>query len=268
MPRRDIIQIDEEKCDGCGQCILACAEGALELVDGKAKLVGDLYCDGLGACLGECPTGALEVIRREAEGFDEAAVEELLAKQGRAPLQAHDQPEPQLGPLPYAPHAPHAPHAGGGCPSAAGFTLKAARPGSAGGPVQASTLGHFPIKLQLLGPGAPFLKGADLLLLADCCATCYPALHQYLLPGKAVAMGCPKFDDVEAHINRLAEIIKNAGLKSLTVVHMEVPCCHGFVYAAQEAVKRAGVQLPVGRIMIGRGGELLEQDSVTWEAAA
>lgn len=255
MPVRNIINIDEELCDGCGQCILDCAEGALELVDGKAKLVGEIYCDGLGACLSGCPTGALTVEQREADEFDEAAVEQRLDE-----LKA---PAPQAAP------APQPPPLACGCPSTAAMTLNPLAPEAPSGPVAAaSTLGHFPIKLGLLGPGAPFLRNADLLLLADCTATCFPDLHQRLLPGKAVAMGCPKLDDLEAHIDRLAAIIQGADLKSITVVYMEVPCCYGFVYAAEEALKRAGVAVPVGRIKIGRGGEILEQDGVPWLEAA
>ncbi len=251
MPVRNIITIDEDLCDGCGQCIIDCAEGALDLVDGKAKLVGEIYCDGLGACLSGCPTGALTVEQRQAEEFDEAAVE----KRFEALKAAESQPEP--------------PAMACGCPSSAAVTLTPLAAEAPTGPVSAaSTLGHFPIKLGLLGPGAPFLRNADLLLLADCTATCYPDLHRKLLPGKAVAMGCPKLDNLEAHIERLAAIIQGAQLKSITVVYMEVPCCYGFVYAAEEALKRAGVDLPVGRIKIGRGGEVLESAGVPWLKAA
>lgn len=253
MPVRNIIKIDEELCDGCGQCILDCAEGALELVDGKARLVGEIFCDGLGACLSGCPTGALTVEQREADEFDEAAVEKRLEE-----LKA-----------PAAEAAPETPPLACGCPSTAAMTLTPLAPEAPTGPVSAaSTLGHFPVKLGLLGPGAPFLRNADLLLLADCAATCFPGLHQKLLPGKAVAMGCPKLDDLEAHIDRLAAIVKGSGLKSITIVYMEVPCCYGFVYAAEEALKRAGVSVPVGRIKIGRGGEILEREGVPWLEAA
>lgn len=244
---RKIIHIDEAKCTGCGDCILDCAEGALELVDGKAKLVGEVLCDGLGACL-NCPEEALSLVEREAEEFDEEAVNVRLSKIGR-PALPHSETSPQSSPA-------------GGCPSARGVVL----PGG-GGPqskearATASALGHFPVKLQLLGPGAPFLEGSDLVLLADCVATCYPDLHTRLLPGKTVAMGCPKLDDVQAHIRRLSEIIEHSRLNSLTVAHMEVPCCHGFVHVAQEAVKRSGIDLPLGRLMIGRDGCVLTEET-------
>ncbi len=250
---RKIIEIDEELCDGCGQCILACAEGALELVDGKAKLVGELYCDGLGACLGDCPLGALTIVERPAQEFDEEAVEERLRQLGKKP--------------PAQQPAPHA----GGCPSAAQVTLPQAG-GSAGvavpsGPA-ASGLGHFPVKLQLLGPQAPFLQGSDLVLLADCVAAAYPDLHQKLLPGRAVVMGCPKLDDLEAHISRLAAILEGARPRRLTVAHMEVPCCRGFLFAAQEAAKRAGVALPLARIEVSRDGRVIAEEDLNPGKAA
>ena len=193
---RDIIHIDEELCNGCGQCILDCAEGALQVVDGKAKLVGEVFCDGLGACLSGCPTGALTVERREAEEFDEAAVEELLRGQGREPHSAPAAPEP----LPTA----------GACSGQAAMTLEPAAPPSSDGQT-ASQLGHWPIKLQLLSPSAPFLQGADLLLLADCAAASLPDLHPRLLPGRAIALACPKLDNAQAHVDKLAELLAGGG---------------------------------------------------------
>ena len=246
-----MIEIDEEKCTGCGECIITCAEGALELIDGKAKLVGDVYCDGLGACLGDCPEGALTIIEREAEAFDEVAVKELLRNRETAghdhPRGGADAPEPTLA---------------CGCPSSQTMVLDHGKPPCEESPADAprSALGHWPIKLQLLGPGAPFLKDSDLILLADCTAASFPDLHRKLLAGRTIAMGCPKLDDIEAHINRLAEILQGARPRSLTVAYMEVPCCYGFVHAAQEAVKRSGVDLAVGRIKISRNGEVLEEE--------
>jgi ferredoxin len=239
---RKIIAIDEAKCNGCGQCCLACAEGALRLVDGKAKLVGDVFCDGLGACISECPEGALKIIDRPADAFDEKAVKGHPGK---------IEGENKNKPLPC------------GCPSSAMMELKnkpcedTAPAGAA-----ASQLGHWPVKLQLLGPQAPFLKNADLVLLADCVAVAYPDLHKKILKGKAVAIGCPKLDDIEAHIDRLAQIISGARPKSLTVAHMEVPCCSGFLYAATEAIERSGVKIPLKRIIISRSGEVLADEEL------
>ena len=220
--QRKIIEIDEELCNGCGQCVTACAEGALQLIDGKARLVSDVYCDGLGACLGGCPTGALKIIERDAPDFDHAAV----AARSQACA----------------------------CPGSAPVVLD----GDSG----ASSLAHFPVKLQLLNPAAEFLRGVELLLMADCCALCYPQVHQKLLKGRAVAMGCPKLDDLEKHIERLTAIIKTAGLKKLVVVHMEVPCCSAFVRAAAAAVRRAGVNLPLEHITISRQGKVIESGPI------
>jgi ferredoxin len=243
---RQIIEIDEEKCTGCGQCILACAEGALALVDGKAKLVGEIYCDGIGACIGDCPEGALTIVERRADEFDEEAVKEQMQKKHRSEIGIEESPGKPLA---------------CGCPSSVMTTLEKKSQAHPGGAhhVSVSELGHWPIKLQLLGPHAPFLKGADLILLADCAAAAYPNLHQHLLSGKAVAMGCPKLDDLEAHIQRLAEILKGAKLKSLTVVHMEVPCCKAFLSAAREAIRRSGTDVPLNYMVIGRDGTIIEE---------
>ena len=250
MPKlRKIIEIDEELCDGCGQCVLACAEGALQIIDGKARLVGEIYCDGLGACLGECPQGALRIVEREAEEFDEKAVEELLA--GR---------QEQVSP-------PELPTLACGCPGTEATALSPT-PASGGDTRVASTLGHWPIKLQLLAPQAPFLQGADLILLADCAGVAYSDLHPRLLPGKAVALACPKLDDPQAHIAKLAQLLEGARPRSLTVVRMEVPCCGGLEWIAQEALKRAGLEMTVGSMTISRQGKILESHDLPWESAA
>ena len=237
---RRIIEIEEDKCTGCGQCIIACAEGALALIEGKARLVGDIYCDGLGACIGECPEGALNIIEREADDFDTATVEHTHA----SPVT-----KPRSGTLPC------------GCPSSAMLSLKKTSPSSESHSQEiASELIHWPVKLQLLSPPAPFLKDADLLLLADCVAVAYPNLHQEILKGKAVAIGCPKLDDLEAHIERLAEILKGAKPRSLTVIHMEVPCCSAFMHAAQEAIARSGIDAPLHRMVISRTGSVIHKE--------
>lgn len=260
MSSRQIIQIDEDKCTGCGECIVACAEGALKLVDGKARLVSEVYCDGLGACLGECPEGALTVVEREAPEFDAAAVETHLKKLGQTLPHDHDHgPAKRRAPAPAHAHD-HGP--GMGCPSASALRFDRQKPAGPDAGELTSELGHWPVKLQLLGPGAPFLKGADLILTADCVPFAFPDFHRQLLRGKAVAIGCPKLDDLDAHIDRLTEIIKHSGLRSLAVVHMEVPCCFGFMHAAQEAIQRAGVSVPLREVVIGRQGTILEQKDV------
>ncbi|HOE71570.1 MAG TPA: 4Fe-4S binding protein [Deltaproteobacteria bacterium] len=239
--KRKIIEIDQELCNGCGQCVGACAEGALELIDGKAVLVSDVYCDGLGACIGECPTGALKIIERDAVAFDESAVERHLERSGGV------QSAPPLA---------------CGCPGTAAVSFEPEGSDDASHARPASALSHFPVKLQLINPQAPFLKGADLLLMADCCALCSPEIHTRLIRNKAVAMGCPKLDDINAHIQRLADIIRHGGIRSLCVVHMEVPCCSGFVRAALAAAKSAGSDIPLRHIVISRRGEILQEGPI------
>ncbi|MCB2190612.1 MAG: 4Fe-4S ferredoxin [Deltaproteobacteria bacterium] len=260
MPRtRDIIHIDQELCNGCGQCILDCAEGALQLVDGKAKLVGEIYCDGLGACLDGCPTGALTIEKRDAEAFDEQAVEELLASQGQAQ-------HPESAPSPAQPFP-----SAGGCPGHAAMSLSPSGPAPAADEDDwptPSQLGHWPIKLQLLSPQAPFLKGADLILLADCAAAALPDLHKRFLPGRAIALACPKLDDAQAHVDKLAELLAGGGMRSLTIVHMEVPCCSGLNWIVEQAMQRSGAKLPVGEMVISRNGTVLGKRNLPWSLAA
>jgi ferredoxin len=244
MTTRKIIEIDEGRCDGCGHCIAACAEGALALVDGKARLVGDVFCDGLGACIGDCPRGALTVVEREADPFDEAAADRVgdAARDGSG--RAGASPSPPLA---------------CGCPGTHEMTLV-----TGGTPLTAdpraddrpSELSHWPIKLRLLNPSAPYLAGADLVLLADCAAAACPNLHARLLRGRCVALGCPKFDDVDLSVGRLADIIREASPSSIAVAHMEVPCCHGLLAIAERAVARSSPGVPVSRIIVSRTGEL------------
>ena len=251
---RKIIKIDEELCDGCGNCVPSCAEGALEIIDGKAKVIADLYCDGLGACLGECPVGALKIVEREADEFDEEAVEELLAqKKEKAPTVM--------------------PMASGGCPSARlqSFGSPAAAPASdpCGCANQAaaldesdSALSHWPVQIMLVPPTAPFLKGADLLVLADCVPVAYPSLHENFLKGKAVMMGCPKFDDAEHYIKKFAQICKQSGIKSITCVAMEVPCCSALPMIVKKGMQLSGVGIPMEEVVISTRGKVLERRQV------
>ena len=237
---RKIIKIDDALCDGCGQCIPSCAEGALEIVDGKARVIADRLCDGLGACLGECPTGALEVIEREADEFDETAVEAHLADQ--QPVDA--------------------PAAGCGCPSAGLQTFAAASPcAAANAPVgmadTASALGHWPVQIRLVPPTAPFLKDADLLVAADCVPVAFPTFHRDLLAGKVITMGCPKFDDVQAYIDKFTEIFTTAGIRSITTVIMEVPCCAGLPVIVKKALAASGRDIPLEEVVISTRGKIM-----------
>lgn len=250
MAIRKIIQIDEEKCNGCGLCIPNCAEGAMQIVNGKAKLIHDKYCDGLGACLGHCPQDALHLIERDADEFDEEAVEELLASQGRAPLH-----QPEAKPQAHA-------HHGGGCPGSRLMNLereKAAEAASvSSGDIEVKIkpqLTQWPVQLMLVPPTAPFLAGADLLVTADCVPFAYPNYHIDLLKGKKVVIGCPKLDDIDHYVQKLTAMVKQNDLKSITVAFMEVPCCMGIVMAVDKAVANSGKNIPVHKVKIGIGGE-------------
>jgi Pyruvate/2-oxoacid:ferredoxin oxidoreductase delta subunit len=245
--KRKIIQIDAEKCDGCGQCVPSCAEGAIRMVDGKARLIAEKYCDGLGACLGECPQDALKVIEQEAEDFDEKAVEEHLKARERAPAGPACGPSSQV--QQFFPNL---------SPPQPGRDLKA--PSSA--PSLASALSHWPVQIHLVPPTAPFLKGADLLVAADCTPIAYPNFHGEFLKGKAVMLGCPKFDETQAYIQKFAEIFKTAGIKSVTVVTMEVPCCQGLPVIVRKGLELSGKHLPMEQIVISTRGEILRKQKL------
>lgn len=243
---RKIVKIDADKCDGCGLCVPSCAEGAIAIVDGKAVLAADNLCDGLGACLGECPRDAITVEEREAEEFDEKAVEQHLAAQGRpAPAAAHH--------APAAPAAPH-PH-GGGCPGSRAMSFARPEPPAeqAGGSRQ-SQLAQWPVQLHLVPPTAPYFQGADLLITADCVPVTYAGYHEDFLKGKAVVMGCPKLDDNQFYVQKLTEIFSKSDIRSVTVLKMEVPCCGGIAMAARQALAACGKEIPYKEVTIGIQG--------------
>jgi len=241
---RKIIEIDEEKCDGCGQCILACAEGALELVDGKAKVVSDNYCDGLGACIGECPQGALRIVERKAEEFDPEAVEEYLKEKEKEQKQTAGAPSGAI------------------CPSARVQVFESSC-ASANEPVVyeggGSALTHWPVQIRLVPPTAPFLKNAHLLVAADCVPVAYPRFHSDLLQGKVVLLGCPKFDDVREYVKRFEEIFRQAGIRSVTTVEMEVPCCSALASIVKKGMAEAGKTIPMEEIVVGSRGDIVER---------
>lgn len=251
---RKIIEIDEELCDGCGNCVPSCAEGALEIINGKAKVIADFYCDGLGACLGECPVGALKIVERQADEFDEEAVEELLATQKKEDAKVM-------------------PMVSGGCPSARLQTFGSPQAAPASDPCgcanqpaafdqSESALSHWPVQIMLVPPTAPFLKGADLLVLADCVPVAYPSLHQDFLQGKAVMMGCPKFDDAEHYIEKFSQICQQSGIKSITAVVMEVPCCSALPVIVKKGMELSGVEIPMEEVVISTRGKVLERRQV------
>ncbi|MCA1794779.1 MAG: ATP-binding protein [Desulfotignum sp.] len=243
---RKIIEIDDEKCDGCGNCVPSCAEGAIQIIDGKARVIADKYCDGLGACLGECPQGALTIVEREAEEFDEEAVHQLLEKQAKA-----GEPETR-GPAVIS----------GGCPSAAVKNFPTspcdcasqAKTQAPGGP---SALGHWPVQIRLVPAGAPFLKNADLVIAADCVPVAYPAFHKDFLAGRAVMIGCPKFDNAQEYVDKLTRVFAESGIKSITAVIMEVPCCAGLPAIVKKALENSGMDIPFSEVTVSARGEIL-----------
>jgi len=240
---RKIIEIDDELCDGCGNCVPGCAEGALKIIEGKAKLVSEVYCDGLGACLGDCPTGALRIIEREAEEFDEEAVEEYLGSTDPEETQAEA--------------------TACGCPSATLQTFASPCRGANQPVTHDSTdtaLSHWPVQIRLVPPTAPFLRGADLLVAADCTPIAYPHFHRDFLEGKAVMIGCPKFDEVEPYIQKFADIFGANEIKSVTVVVMEVPCCSGLPAILEKGMEKAGKKIPMEKIVISSRGQILERE--------
>ncbi len=245
--RRKIIEIDEDRCDGCGNCVIACAEGAIEIVDGKARVIGDQYCDGLGACIGECPQDALKIVERDAEAFDEAAVEAHLEKKAQAEGPGEGEtlacgcPSSQIRTFSSADKA-----------TCEGANKPASRP-TAG----RSALGHWPVQIRLVPPEAPFLSNADLVIAADCVPVAYPAFHADFLEGKAVMIGCPKFDDAEFYVDRLTRVFKTSGIRSITVVVMEVPCCSGMTGIIQKALDKSQADIPLKEVVVSPAGEIL-----------
>jgi len=231
MTIRNIVKIDEAKCNGCGKCVTACAEGAIKLINGKAKLVSETYCDGLGACLGHCPMDAITVEQRECAEFSEEAVKKHLANE----------------------HKPAAHPHGFVCPGT--MAKQFAKKDTAQGDTS-SQLTHWPVQLGLISPNAPFLQDADLLLTADCVPFAMGDFHSKLLKDCKVIIACPKLDDVEPYIEKLTQIIKAGNIKSLTVVHMEVPCCFGLTRIVQQAIANSGGEFEFNDITISLDGQI------------
>ncbi|MFH1854529.1 MAG: 4Fe-4S binding protein [Candidatus Omnitrophota bacterium] len=238
MAERKIVKIDEKKCTGCGLCIPNCAEGALQIVDGKAKLVKEIYCDGLGACLGHCPEGAITIEERDAAKFDEKATKKYLEdlKKKEAKKEA----------LPC------------GCPGTVvrSFKKHDTRSTIPDSRRCGSELTNWPVQLMLVPVEAPYLKDADLLIAADCVPFAYPDFHNDFLQGKALVIGCPKLDAATIYEEKLAEIIKHNNIKSITVLHMEVPCCFGLNHIVNEALRISGRKIALKEVTIGIKGDV------------
>lgn len=295
--KRKIIQIDEEKCTGCGLCIPTCHEGAMQLIDGKARLISDLFCDGLGACIGHCPEGAIEIIEREAEPYNERKVMEVLVPKGRNTILAHlehlrDHNEteflnqaiqylkennidmsPQEDKHTHAAHPDLASaireekaHSGSGCPGsrAMDFRIDQQKVEAAVAPAMQpapSELRQWPVQLHLLNPQAGYFKNADVLLAADCAAFAMGNFHDRFMKGRSIAIACPKLDsNKESYVQKLTSMIADAKINTLTVVMMEVPCCGGLLHMAQTARTNAGRNIPIKQVIVGVQGDVLEED--------
>ncbi len=244
--KRKIIEIDEELCNGCGDCVTACEEGAIQIIEGTAKVINDVFCDGLGACIGDCPVGALKIVEREAKAFNEEAVQIHLSQM--------TQSQPAI-PKP----------AGCGCPSAniQQFALISAcetanKPVSQ--PAVTSALAQWPIQIALIPPTAPFLNHADLLIAADCVPASCPDFHEGFLRDRILMLGCPKFDDGQAYIEKFAAIFQTASVKSITIAVMEVPCCSGLPMMVKKGLELSGKDIPLEIVIVNiREGKVIER---------
>lgn len=292
--KRTIIKIDEDLCNGCGLCVEGCHEGALQMIDGKARMISDLYCDGLGACIGECPVGAITLEEREAEAYDEYKVMERISPKGEATIIAHlnhlidhnqdefvaqgldfikmhnlpidlsklknqTQNTPSMEIKPQA----HQGHAGGGCPGSRAISFDRPETNAQINTEQASELRQWPVQLHLVNPQAPYFKNADLLLAADCVAFSMGNFHQKFLKGKGLAIACPKLDSgKDIYIEKLTAMIDHSNVNTITVMIMEVPCCGGLIQMAQMAVEKASRKVPVKLIIVSLQGEIIKESWV------
>lgn len=240
--KRDILKIDEELCNGCGQCVPNCHEGALFVIDGKVRLVSELMCDGLGACIGHCPEGAITIETREAEPFDENSVIE----------------QPQL-------QHNHKPNEGSGCPGSRTIIIDRLEitNDSVNAVKEPSELRQWPVQMHLVNPGASYFKGADLLLAADCVAYSMGSFHNTYLKGRSLAIACPKLDNAtDTYVEKLIAMIDISKINTITIMMMEVPCCGGLLQMVSAALAKTSRKVPVRKMIIGINGEVLQEKPV------
>jgi ferredoxin len=279
---RKIIKIDEDKCDGCGECVPNCHEGALQIIDNKARLISDLFCDGLGACIGHCPQDAISIEEREAEPYDEKKVMEYIVSGGENVIIAHlkhlldhkefgffDEAINYLeennieNPLNSSEEAPREPEACG-CPGSQELNIKINDNGKEDGK-RSSHLRQWPIQMHLISPYAQYYKNSHLLLAADCVGFAYPDFHKDFLNGKSIAIACPKLDtNKQVYLEKLTAMIKDSNLQSITVMIMQVPCCGGLMQLAKDAIDLAGIEIPIKLIVIGVRGEILQETELVY----
>ncbi|HDQ46201.1 MAG TPA: 4Fe-4S dicluster domain-containing protein [bacterium] len=278
---REIITIDEEKCNGCGLCVPGCPEGALQIIDGKARLISDLFCDGLGACIGHCPEGAISIEKRESEPYDERRVMQNIIQAGPNTIRAHlahlrehgetafleqaldvlkekgiDVPEGYGDRKKSAQDDPGT----GGCPGSRMLQFGGAEERKEAGDVS-SQLRQWPVQLHLVSPGAPYYRHADVILAADCTAFALGDFHHRFLKGKALAIACPKLDEGrEIYLAKLRLMIDEARINTLTVVIMQVPCCGGLLALAREAAEQSTRKIPLKKVVVGIRGEILSEE--------
>jgi len=278
--KRKVIKIDEEKCTGCGLCVPDCPEGALQIIDGKARLISDLFCDGLGACIGSCPEGAITIEEREAEPYDEAKVMKNIVKAGKNTIEAHLKHLRSHGeedilkqaldylkdkgidfPAGDYEERKENKHEHFACPGSAEMSWgnaavkKEVLPAGKAG--IKSELRNWPVQIMLANPQAAYFRGADILVSADCVPFAFGNFHQEFVKDKIVLVGCPKLDDIEFYAEKLAQLFKEASPKSVTAAYMEVPCCWGLVKGVQEGIKKSGKKIPFYAVKIGIKGEEL-----------
>ena len=279
--KREIIKIDEEKCTGCELCIPNCPEGAIQVIDGKARLISDLFCDGLGACIGHCPEDAITVEKREAEPYDEKKVMENIVKQGENVIKAHLLHLREHGEQGYLKEAyavldekgievsleeGHR-HVHSGCPGSRTMEFSAPEErADTSGEKRPTELTQWPVQLHLIPPMAPHFQGRDILLSADCVAYSVGDFHRDYLRGKSLMIACPKLDSgQDVYVDKLTALIDNANIKSLTVMTMEVPCCSGLVSLAKEAASKASHEVPIKWVVVSVRGEIIREDTIKAE---
>jgi Pyruvate/2-oxoacid:ferredoxin oxidoreductase delta subunit len=277
---REVIEIEEDKCNGCGNCIPGCPEGALQVIDGKARLVADYLCDGLGACAGECPQDALHVTKKETVEYDEKRVIENIIGYGINTVKAHLKHLSSHGQADYLKIAHEVlrkknitvkedgmeeeskvHHASGGCPGSRMMDFSDKKTGAEPEGEQPSQLRQWPVQLHLVSPQAPYFKKADVLLAADCVAYAMGNFHRDYLKGKALAIACPKLDsDMDVYVQKITALADEAGINTLTVMRMQVPCCGGLVRTVKEGLAKAAKKVPLKAITIGLQGEVLDEE--------